>query len=640
MPAIETLKIKGFKAFPSEFKLSFDGKHLLLYGENGSGKSSIYYALHCLFQSPLKKDSGKKYFNKLDDEGNENHQNLLNINVLGDDSHVSVSFCENHPFIYEINKDGYKTTLYGGRHPLPADINGVFINHKFLFYFFSFRNSEQINLFPVFEKDILPFVLDKESGLHIGEMYDTITSSVIKKANKVTKDYLSNIEYFNMQISNVVEEVNLRASDLYCAYFKEDTHPKLKIVLYYQSTASKSPNDSRQYWLEYNNFTDYVNENGKIVAKQTKYKALNKPFIRLEVSEELEEGFWRVVPKPQAYFNEAKLTAIALSIRFALLNLDAPEDGRFLALDDMLISLDMSNRTKVIDFLLRISDKYKIYLFTHDKILFDLMKMRIEQNKHLDWCFYEMYTDEKNHKPIVLLSDTYYSKACYHLQSFDYPAAGNYFRKAAEELVEKYFPTEVIIGNDGQKRRNLKNYVDAAIGVYERIGIDTTLLEALDSYVFLLLNPLSHRSIETNVYKTELNKVKDLIPNIMSEVQSLNLRELIAAQNSLVIVFHNDIVIQNEYTITTKEPIYLFNRLGVELLSKSQCQSTESLTITNGVLSAKSKNNYFKENCIIDVHKKIFERWTTPYDESYMNNIFHISSSNDRKSLQSLKDSF
>lgn len=640
MPAIETLKIKGFKAFSSEFKLSFDGKHLLLYGENGSGKSSIYYALHCLFQSPLKKDAGKKYFNKLDGEGNENHQNLLNINALGDDSYVSVSFNEKHPFIYDINKDGYRTTLVGGRHPLPANINGVFINHKFLFHFFSFRNSEQINLFPVFEKDILPFVLDKESGLHIGEMYDTITSSVLIKANKVTKEYLSNIEYFNMQISNVVEEVNLRASDLYCDYFKEDTHPKLKIVLYYQSTASKSTSDSRQYWLEYNNFTDYVNENGKIVAKQSKYKALNKPFIRLEVSEELEDGSWRVVLKPQAYFNEAKLTAIALSIRFALLNLDAPEDGRFLALDDMLISLDMSNRTKVIDFLLRISDKYKIYLFTHDKILFDLVKMRIEKNMHSDWCIYEMYTDEKNNNPKVLLSDTYYSKACYHLQTFDYPAAGNYFRKATEELFEKHFPREVIIGNDGQKRKSLKNYVDAAIGVYERIGIDTTHLNALDRYVFLLLNPLSHRSIETNVYKTELNQVKVLIPNIMSEVQSFNLRELIAANTSLIIAFQNDTATQNEYTITTKEPIYLFNIHGVELLSKSLCRSTESLTITNGILGTKCKNNHFKGNCITDVYRMIFERWSTPNDEEYMNNIYSVISSYGRKSLQSLKDSF
>lgn len=85
--------------------------------------------------------------------------------------------------------------------------------------------------------------------------------------------------------------------------------------------------------------------------------------------------------KPQSFFNEAKLTAIALSIRFALLdNITAP-NGRFFALDDMLISLDMSNRMKVVDYLLGVvSEKYKIYLFTHDKYFFEYFKHKSKRS--------------------------------------------------------------------------------------------------------------------------------------------------------------------------------------------------------------------------------------------------------------------
>ncbi len=54
MPAINRIHICGFKAFPNDFELQLEGKNLLMYGENGSGKSSIYYALHCMFQAPLK----------------------------------------------------------------------------------------------------------------------------------------------------------------------------------------------------------------------------------------------------------------------------------------------------------------------------------------------------------------------------------------------------------------------------------------------------------------------------------------------------------------------------------------------------------------------------------------------------------
>ena len=59
MAKINGIVINGFKAFPSLHTIELEGKHLLMYGENGSGKSSIYYALHCIFNSCRKPDKGK-----------------------------------------------------------------------------------------------------------------------------------------------------------------------------------------------------------------------------------------------------------------------------------------------------------------------------------------------------------------------------------------------------------------------------------------------------------------------------------------------------------------------------------------------------------------------------------------------------
>ena len=161
MPAINRIHICGFKAFPNDFELQLEGKNLLMYGENGSGKSSIYYALHCMFQAPLKPDAGKKYF----DPASEQH--LKNLNNLDADSKIWIDFDGRHPFIYNIDKEGYQFTLLGGKHPLPAQINGCFVNHQFLFHFFNFRNSQRINLFPVFIKDILPFCKDQYFGKNL-----------------------------------------------------------------------------------------------------------------------------------------------------------------------------------------------------------------------------------------------------------------------------------------------------------------------------------------------------------------------------------------------------------------------------------------------------------------------------------------
>ncbi len=42
---IETIEINNYKAFYDKYKINVAGKNLFIYGENGSGKSSLYYAL-------------------------------------------------------------------------------------------------------------------------------------------------------------------------------------------------------------------------------------------------------------------------------------------------------------------------------------------------------------------------------------------------------------------------------------------------------------------------------------------------------------------------------------------------------------------------------------------------------------------
>ena len=75
MKKVYSLAIKNFKAFQNEEIFEFKGKNVLVYGNNGSGKSSLFWALYTFLQSSIKPSDGevKKYFNY-------NHpQSLLNI---------------------------------------------------------------------------------------------------------------------------------------------------------------------------------------------------------------------------------------------------------------------------------------------------------------------------------------------------------------------------------------------------------------------------------------------------------------------------------------------------------------------------------------------------------------------------------
>lgn len=614
MPAINKIHITGFKAFPNDFELELEGKHLLLYGENGSGKSSIYYALHCLFQSPFKQDDGKKYF----DENNEQH--LKNLNNLTADSKIWIDFEGRHPFIYLLDKDGYNTKSIGDKLLLPAGINGCFINHQFIFHFFNFRNSQKINLFPVFIKDILPFCKDESSGYYIGQIYDDITFSIMKKGRHVDPQYIVNIECFNNAVKQIVENINIYASDIYNNYFKDAPDYSLQIRLRYDSNSDKPYDDPNEYWLKYDNIIERVNENNTIIERRSSYKKLNTPFIGLEISEIIDDGSRKVL-KPQSYFNEAKLTAIALSIRFALLNLDKPADGRFLALDDMLISLDMSNRSKVMDFLLNISDRYKIYLFTHDRAFFELFKDVIKA-KFPDfnnmWLFKEIYNDDDvSENPKCFNSDDAFTRALFHFKKFDYPASANYLRKSVEEMIS-LFPPYISRNEDGLEKEKLRNKIEAAKALLK--NADGYIDDIQDVILSLntLLNPLSHRSIDTNVYRIDLIRVINILPRLKQRIIDLKFKEVIAIENDVFFCIDENDHVKCEIKIKLKLPLYSYTGAdGNRKFSVANGDSIESVTIKDGVKEEPKPFTYYKKLSLEEICKNLHEYLHKTYTGNY-----------------------
>ena len=64
MNKIKQIKLKNFKFFYGEVSIDLERSNALIFGENGSGKSSLYWALYTFLQSVLKTDNAKiqKYF--------------------------------------------------------------------------------------------------------------------------------------------------------------------------------------------------------------------------------------------------------------------------------------------------------------------------------------------------------------------------------------------------------------------------------------------------------------------------------------------------------------------------------------------------------------------------------------------------
>ena len=523
MASISKITIDGFKAFPNRFEdINLDGKNLLLYGENGSGKSSIYYALHCLLQSQVV-DKSTTYFDPYASES------LVNKDTHKDDAFIEVQLTDSD-VKYRVSKAGYEEIPDRRISPL-KDLNGecVFINHKFLFHFFSFRNSQFINLFRVFIKDILPFTLTSNKAEFISQIYRDITEGIRKKgrSNQVDEEYLKRIGLFNKQTKKIIDLINLpernpnTATVIYNKFFRDIDDPELKITIVYEPHNHNIPKPNDSYWLRLGYRYQDVYKAGVWIEQSisSRLEVLD-PVICLKVEERLNDGNYQTIDKPQSYFNEAKLTAIALSIRFSLLDTITPINGRFMALDDMLISLDMSNRTKVVKYLLNVVDKYRIYLFTHDRAFYNYVRKAIsEHSSKDDWIFKTISYNRKKRQPGILdeISD-YRSKAEYFYSLGDYETSAIYVRKQLEQSIGELLPYELKVNADGGFV-SLETLWKKLIRFYSDNGkpLDTRMQQVFSESKLLILNVAAHfQRLSNPIYKAELDMAFNLLNRVFS----------------------------------------------------------------------------------------------------------------------------
>ena len=493
MAGIKEIEIEGFKAFSNKFSLELD-KNLLMYGENGSGKSSIYYALHALLQSVYKSDHGEKYFRHEDSE-----ENLINIYKLDDvknngfKPHIKITLDNEHQ--WELSRDGLSSTPDTANDSELRLLNktSAFINYSYISRFRSARNSETINLWNVFIKDILPFYVPVGADKTLASIYDNLVAN--KHPYKVRKD----IDRFNENLSNFIDNVNTKASKIYNKYFKAEDELDMLIQVKYVKDKDRKENPyNEEFYLFYKRGTA-----GK--AYVWRYPKIG---LHIEIGE-------IVIQKPQSFFNEARLTAIALAIRFACLQSGEPQDGQFLALDDMLISLDMSNRMKVIRYLLEdVAGKYKIYLFTHDRLFYHCLKRIIETQYSREECMFGgLYLNDLDLpvEPEFMIETTSKIKEAREAyKRHDYFRCGTLLRQSCEQYLKELLPESYRIIENGQtgetENKNLDQQILSLEEFCEKEGIDYNPFKNLKSYKDLFMNATAHNDITSPFYREEIKK--------------------------------------------------------------------------------------------------------------------------------------
>lgn len=506
---INQIEVKNFKFFKNTFTLNIDRKNILLYGENGSGKSSIYWSIFTHFQAYAKEQAeAQKYFTA-------NHsQNLRNRFVdEREGSYIKISFHDGNSetkSIVDSDVDYYPANEETLRFMRGTAMSSDFLNYKILSSLFDFRNSEDNQVFDIFEKEILPYIdfdepYQKIDGtltniLNAGEWWGYIkriinTDGVIPRNEKKYssfnrgtaqyKAYQERISLFNRLLNNKLQILILRANRIIKDVFKIEA----KIELTVRDAIFNRNIGYRKYSATLESPKIYLK------ARMTSSLLVNDALIE----------------HPRSFFNEAKITCMALALRLAILEDHATTDEfpSVLIIDDLLISLDMPFRRMIIKQLLTYSSRFQTFIFTHDRAFFHLVMSEIKQlGKTNDWTNFNLYVKKDETgclQPALVFEESHIAKA--HLHMLEIPASVNALRKAAENILKGILSqNEILQIIFEQGYCNLSKMIGVFQNKYAKLlGLESLAAHLQDDRK-LLLNPFSHDDIETPFYRRELEK--------------------------------------------------------------------------------------------------------------------------------------
>ncbi len=523
---LHELHINNFKFFPKQDPnsplLKIDGKNLLVYGENGSGKSTIYWSIYTLLESSFKINEFdvQKYFVKGTEFG------LVNIHAkVTQPAYIKMILKDiaGNTIEYYVDGNLYNIVSNMGNSAIrESGMASDFINYRVIFRLHNLKHSNENNLFGWFEDEIFPYILiaSINSTKSVGDVL-----KALKRGPTMVKafDEIDKMIFPNAAMQNHAEEAVRKDFKKFQKYEKEVKKWNTKLKAYLQGITTRANQILTQDFQQ--NFEIKLYYTFSKINVTESDLGWEDPIIELKIP--VYNGKRNAVNRPHTFLNEAKWTSIGLSIRLAIIedwtNRPVTAQLKALVIDDMLLSLDMSNRDIVLNILLdRYVNDYQLILLTHDRSFYEFAKRKIDiKAKSTEWICLEMFEDllSKTPRPYFKPLKTSLQTAKDYFNQHDYPACGIYLRKRFEELLKNLLPAKyrkepsrddanVLVD------RNLNDLINALKPYCVEENIDYTDLAELKTYKDAILNPLAHNDIDAPYYRRELSVLIEILEKL------------------------------------------------------------------------------------------------------------------------------